>query len=208
VPPAVYRPSVMDALRMTLPRDIGAGQGDPVRRGRESRCRRRSAARASSRLRAARSILKRRSAPAKLARDASSARSSCARQATSNWTSPSVMKDRSRHARPRNRTAAGCSLSGFSRAISTSSAAASSRPTCGSSAAAARAARMSPPASARRSRVSGDPCAVTNTCSHCAGQSRRAAPREPRAGRGCGQVSTDAPARAYDRLPRAWRDSL
>jgi hypothetical protein len=60
---------------------------------------------------------------------------------------------------------------GIFSAISTSSAAASSRSTCGRSEAAVRAASKSPPATARRSRVSGDPCEVTNACSQ---QVRRA----------------------------------
>ncbi len=89
--------------------------------------------------------------------------------------SASVINDRSRHARPRNRTAAASSLSWSFLAIRTSSAAASSRSTCGRSAAAVRAASRSPPARARRRRVSGEPCAVTNVCSQGSGQFDRSA---------------------------------
>jgi hypothetical protein len=67
----------------------------------------------------------------RLGSGSSSARSSCAKHATSKRASSSVMNDRSSHARPRNRTAAASSFSGSSRAIRTSSAAASSSPDVG-----------------------------------------------------------------------------
>ena len=91
--------------------------------------------------------------------------SSCSMHATSHRASASVMNDRSRHARPRNRTAAASSFARSALAIKTSSRAASSRSTWLRSEAAVRAASRSPPAIARRSFVSGDPWAVTNTCS-------------------------------------------
>jgi hypothetical protein len=109
--------------------------------------------------RAARSSPKRLSAPAKAVRNSPSARSSCAKHAAKRCASSSVMNDRSRQARPRNRTAAAPSFRGSEIAVSTTSAAASSRSTCLSSDAAVRAASRSPPASARRRRVSGVPCA-------------------------------------------------
>ncbi len=117
----------------------------------------------ASTLPAARSSRSRRNAVAKLARESGSARSSCSMHATSHRAS--ARTDGSRHARPRNRTAAASSFAGSALAIKTSSRAASSRSTWLRSEAAVRAASRSPPAIARRSFVSGDPWAVTNICS-------------------------------------------